>query len=214
MTTLAIVDDNEMLRSNVVKRLKDDFRIIFEAGNAPFLLKFLRTHPPLQHPQIILMDIGMEDMDGIEATAAVKKINDSIQVIMLTVFEDETKVLNAIKAGAAAYIIKDEKKETLISIINDVIGGGSYLSPAVARKAFHYLQEIYTPKQASTDNPLTKREQEVLQLIIKGYKYNQVSETLFISIDTVKSHIRHIYEKLQVSGKMEAARKVTEKRWL
>jgi DNA-binding NarL/FixJ family response regulator len=214
MIPIAIVDDNSMLRQNLLKRLKDDFQIVFEAGNAPLLLKFLRTHSPIQHPKAILMDIGMDEMDGIEATTEVKKINDSIQVIMLTVFEDESKVLNAIKAGALAYIIKDEKKETLISIIKDVMSGGSYLSPAVARKAFHYLQETYTPNQISTDNPLTKREQEVLQLIIKGYKYNQVSETLFISIDTVKSHIRHIYEKLQVSGKMEAARKVAEKRWL
>ena len=214
MITIAIVDDNDMLRENLIKRLKNDFHVVFEANNAPFLLKFLRTHPPLQHPQVILMDIGMEGMDGIEAAAAIKQINPSIQVIMLTVFEDETKVLNAIKAGAAAYLIKDEKKEMLISTINDVVGGGSYLSPAVARKAFHYLQEIYTPREAATDNPLTKREQEVMQLIINGYKYNQIAESLFISIDTVKSHIRHIYEKLQVGSKMDAARKAAEKRWL
>ena len=214
MTTIALVDDNTMLRENLLKRLKDDFQIIFEAGNAALLLKFLRTHSAAQHPKIILMDIGMEDMDGIEATAEVKKINPDIQVIMLTVFEDETKVLNAIKSGASAYVIKDEKKEHLISVINDVVNGGSYLSPAVARKAFHYMQEIYTPKEAAPDNPLTKREQEVLQLIIKGYKYNQICESLFISIDTVKSHIRHIYEKLQVGSKIEAARKASEKKWL
>src|SRR5262245_26739019 len=111
MITIAIVDDNEMLRENLVSRLKNDFHIIFESGNAPHLLKFLRTHPSNQQPQVVLMDIGMEEMDGIEATAEVKKINQGIQVIMLTVFEDETKVLNAIKAGASAYIIKDEKKE-------------------------------------------------------------------------------------------------------
>lgn len=214
MTTLAVVDDNNMLRENILKRLKDHFHIVFEAGNAPLLLKFLRTHPPAQHPQIILMDIGMEEMDGIEATAEVIKLNSAIHVIMLTVFEDETRVLNAIKAGASAYIVKDERKETLIATIEDVMQGGSYLSPAIARKAFQYLQETYIPKEPVNDNPLTKREQEVLQLIINGKKYSQIGELLFISIDTVKSHIRHIYEKLQVSGKMEAARKAADKKWL
>jgi len=214
MITIAIVDDNEMLRENLLNRLKENFQVVFEAGNAPLLLKFLRTHPPAQHPQVVLMDIGMEEMDGIEATAEVKKNNPAIQVIMLTVFEDETKVLNAIKAGASAYIIKDEKKDILIGTIQDVVNGGSYLSPAVARKAFYYLQEIYTPKEAAANNPLTKREQEVLQLISKGYKYTQICESLFISIDTVKSHIRHIYEKLHVSGKMEAMKKANEKKWL
>ena len=214
MVTLAIVDDNDMLRENILNRLKGHFRVIFEAGNALLLLKFLRTHPPAQHPQAILMDIGMEEMDGVTATAEVKKINSSIHVIMLTVFEDETRLLNAIKQGASAYIIKDEKKENLITIVGDVINGGSYLSPVMARKAFHYLQEVYIPNRPVSESTLTKREQEVLQLIIKGKKYNQVSEALFISIDTVKSHIRHIYEKLQVSSKMEAARKAAEKKWL
>lgn len=214
MNTVAIVDDNDLLRENIRKRLKDHFLVIFESSNAPFLLKYLRTHPPVQHPQVILMDIGMDGMDGIEATAEAKKINPAVHVIMLTVFEDETKVLNAIKAGASAYIIKDEKKETLIAVIEDVLKGGSYLSPVVARKAFEYLKNSYKPKEPATDNPLTRREQEVLQLIINGKKYNQISELLFVSIDTVKSHIRHIYEKLQVSGKMEAAKKASEKRWL
>lgn len=203
-----------MLRTTLINRLKADFRIIFEAGNASLFLKFLRTHTPTNHPAIVLMDIAMEEMDGITATAEIKKQFPGIQVIMLTVFEDESRVLNAIKAGASAYLIKDEKKETLIQAIHDVIQGGSYLSPAVARKAFQYLKEVYLPKEPDTGNPLTKREQEILQLIIRGKKYAQIAEGLYISIDTVKSHIRHIYEKLQVSSKMEAARKASEKKWL
>jgi len=214
MNAIAIIDDNDLLRENIRTRLKDHYQVIFEAGTATTLLKYLRTHPPLQHPRVILMDIGMDGMDGIEATAEVKKINPAVLVIMLTVFEDENKVLNAIKAGASAYIIKDEKKETLIAIIDDVLKGGSYLSPVVARKAFDYLKDSYAPIEPARDNPLTRREQEVLQLIINGKKYSQISELLFISMDTVKSHIRHIYEKLQVSGKMEAAKKASEKRWL
>ena len=160
------------------------------------------------------MDIEMEGTNGIEATALVKEFNPAIKVIMLTVFEDEDKVLNAIKAGADGYLLKDEKKEKLIECIHDVISGGSYLSPSVANKAMKYLQKTYVPKEASPGNPLTPREQEILLLIIDGQSYQEIASGLFISMPTVKSHIYHIYEKLHVSNKIEAAKKATGNRWL
>jgi DNA-binding NarL/FixJ family response regulator len=144
MITLAITDDNDLLRRNIIDRLKDEFHIVFEAAMAKSLLRFLRTHPPVDHPQIILMDIEMDEMDGIEATSQVKLINAAIKVIMLTVFEQEEKVLNAIKAGAVGYLIKDEKKEKMIECIQDVANGGSYLSSHSGHKGLTIYTELYT----------------------------------------------------------------------
>jgi DNA-binding NarL/FixJ family response regulator len=214
MITLAVTDDNEMLRTNLVQRLKNDFHILFEASSARALLRFLKSNAPINHPQIILMDIAMDEMDGIEATVQVKALNPAIKVIMLTVFEDEDKVLSAIKAGADGYLIKDEKKERVIECIEDVMKGGAYLSPSVAAKAVKYLQKLYVPSKGGPGNPMSKREQEILQLIIDGSTYAEIAAALFISMSTVKSHICHIYEKLHVSNKMDAAKKASENRWL
>ena len=214
MVRIAVIDDNEFLRGNIIDRLKDEFHFVFESGAAKELIRFLKTHSIAQQPELILMDIEMEGTNGIEATALVKEFNPAIKVIMLTVFEDEDKVLNAIKAGADGYLLKDEKKEKLIECIHDVISGGSYLSPSVANKAMKYLQKTYVPKEASPGNPLTPREQEILLLIIDGQSYQEIASGLFISMPTVKSHIYHIYEKLHVSNKIEAAKKATGNRWL
>jgi DNA-binding NarL/FixJ family response regulator len=214
MISIAVTDDNEMLRKNIVDRLKDDFTILYEASSARAILRYLRANEPAYHPQVILMDIAMDELDGIEATAQVKELNPTIKVIMLTVFEDEDKVLNAIKAGADGYLVKDEKKERIIECIQDVVNEGSYLSPSVAVKAIKYLQKTYVPSEASPGNPLSKREQEILQLIISGNSYAEIANSLYISMSTVKSHIYHIYEKLQVSNKMDAARKASGNRWV
>ncbi len=214
MITIAVTDDNELLRRNIIERLKDDFQIIFEASSAKAMLRFLKVNELLQHPHVILMDIEMDEMNGIEATRQVKEINPVIKVIMLTVFEDDDKVLNAIKAGADGYLIKDEKKERIIECILDVINGGSYMSPSVAIKTLKYLQKNYIPREAVPGNPLTHREQEILQLIIDGSSYSDIAAKLFISMATVKSHIYHIYEKLHVGNKIEAAKKATSNRWI
>ena len=214
MLTIAITDDNDMLRKNISERLKNNFQIVFEASSAKSLLRFLKTNDPSRHPQIILMDIEMDEMDGIEATKHVKELDPAIKVIMLTVFEDDEKILNAIKAGADGYIVKDEKKERLIECINDVVQGGSYLSPSVAAKAMKYLQKNYVPDKAVPGNQLSKREQEILQLIIDGSTYHDIASKLFISMATVKTHIYHIYEKLHVSNKIEAAKKATGNKWV
>lgn len=214
MITIAVTDDNELLRRNIIDRLKDDFRIVFEASSAHAMLRYLTTHTLGDHPDVILMDIEMDEVNGIEATRQIKEIDPIIKVIMLTVFEDDDKVLNAIKAGADGYLIKDEKKERIIECILDVMNGGSYMSPSVAIKTLKYLQKNYIPKEAVPGNPLSHREQEILQLIIEGHSYAEIATKLFISMSTVKSHIYHIYEKLHVSNKIEAARKATSNRWL
>ncbi len=214
MITLAITDDNDFLRQNIIERLKEEFHIVFEASSAKGILRFLRTNAAADHPQVILMDIEMDEMDGIQATAQINQINPQIRVIMLTVFEDEEKVFSAIKAGAVGYLVKDERKERMIECIHDVAEGGSYLSPSVAIKALQYLQEHYSPQQSAPGNPLSKREREILKYIIDGNSYAEIGVKLFISMATVKSHVYHIYEKLQVSNKIEAAKKATGNKWI
>jgi len=214
MLTIAITDDNDILRKNISERLNIDFQIIFEASSAKSLLRFLKTNDLSSHPQVIMMDIEMDEMNGIEATKKVKELNAAIKVIMLTVFEDDEKILNAIKAGADGYLVKDEKKERLIECIHDVMQGGSSLSPSVAAKAMKYLQKNYVPDKAVPGNPLSKREQEILQYIIDGSTYNDIASRLFISMATVKTHIYHIYEKLHVKNKIEAAKKATGNKWV
>ena len=214
MITIAVTDDNDMLRRVIVERLKNDFQILFEASSAKSMLRYLLANGICHHPQVILMDIEMPEMNGIEATRQIKEINHEIKIIMLTVFEDDDKVLHAIKAGADGYLIKEEKKERINECILDVVNGGSYMSPSVAIKALKYLQKNYVPKEAVPGNPLSHREQEILQMIIDGCSYADIASRLFISMATVKSHIYHIYEKLQVGNKIEAAKKATDNRWL
>ena len=214
MLTIALTDDNDLLRKNISERLKNDFQIVFEASSAKSLLRFLKSNDPSRHPQVILMDIEMDEMDGIEATKKIKELDPAIKVIMLTVFEDDEKILNAIKAGANGYLVKDEKKERIIECIHDVMQGGSYLSPSVAAKAMKYLQKNYVPDKAAPGNPLSKREQEILQFIIDGKTYQEIAAALFISMSTVKSHIYHIYEKLHVNNKIEAAKKASGNKWV
>lgn len=214
MLTIAITDDNDVLRKNISERLRNNFQIIFEASSAKSLLRFLKSNEPSGQPQVILMDIEMDEMNGIEATKQVKELNPAIKVIMLTVFEDDEKILNAIKAGADGYLVKDEKKERIIESIEDVMKGGSYLSPTVAAKAMKYLQKNYVPEKAAPGNPLSKREQEILQFVIDGSTYHDIATKLFISMATVKTHIYHIYEKLHVSNKIEAAKKATGNKWI
>lgn len=214
MFTIAITDDNDMLRKNISERLKNNFQVVFEASSAKSLLRFLKSNDTSHQPQVVLMDIEMDEMNGIEATKQVKELYPSIKVIMLTVFEDDEKILNAIKAGADGYLVKDEKKERIIECIEDVMKGGSYLSPSVAAKAMKYLQKNYIPEKAAPGNPLSKREQEILQFIIDGNTYHDIASKLFISMATVKTHIYHIYEKLHVNNKIEAAKKASGNRWI
>ncbi len=214
MITVAITDDNDIIRNSVIRRLKEGVRFVYEASSAESMLRFLKSNPFTVHPQVILMDIEMGEIDGIEATAMVKEMNPAIKVVMLTVFEDDEKIMNAIKAGADGYCVKDEKKDRILECINDVVTGGSYMSPSVARKAMKYLQQSYTPISATTENPLTKRETEILQMVINGNKYADIGQSLFISTATVKTHVYHIYEKLHVGNKMQAMQLAKQKGWL
>lgn len=156
-------------------------------------------------PDVILMDIDMPGTNGIDAAAIVKAVSPQTQVIMLTVFDNEEKIFNAIRNGASGYLLKHTPPSEIIESIFDVNKGGSPMTANVARKVLQYFQS--QPKAHKSDYNLSERELQIVKGLVSGYSYKAIAAELFISIDTVRSHIRRIYEKLHVNSKTEAVLK-------
>lgn len=171
-------------------------------------------------PEVVLMDIDMPGMNGIEATAIVKEVSPSTQVVMLTVSEEEDRIFQALRNGATGYLLKKSGPDELVDSVRLVQKGGSPMSPAIARKVlqFFHLNQTISPSAAaalaahkSVDNEddglsagLTPREQEILEALVDGLSYKMIAAKHFISTDTVKNHIQGIYRKLHVNSKGEA----------
>ena len=149
-------------------------------------------------PDVILMDIGMPGVTGIEATALIKQKFPEVQIIMQTVFDDDENVFAAIAAGASGYILKNYSSESLIEAIQQVYEGGSSMSPSIARKVLSHLQNN---KIENADYKLTLREKEVLNYLVLGLPYKQIAVKMNITYDTVRSHMKKIYEKLHEIGR-------------
>ena len=156
-------------------------------------------------PDVILMDIDMPGTNGIDAVAIIKAVSPKTQVIMLTVFDNEDKIFKAIRNGASGYLLKHTPPSEIIASIFDVNKGGSPMTANVARKVLQYFQS--QPKAHKEDYNLSERELQIVKGLVSGYSYKAIASELFISIDTVRSHIRRIYEKLHVNSKTEAVLK-------
>ncbi len=154
---------------------------------------------PVVLPDVILVDIGLPGKSGIEFTGEMKRQFPSMQIVMLTVYDDEDRIFDSLKAGATGYLLKSLEPGKLVEAILEVYHGGSPISPTIARKVVKLFQ---SPATVSGDT-LTNREREILELLCRGFRYREVGDRLFISIDTVRSHVRHIYEKLHVRSKYE-----------
>jgi DNA-binding NarL/FixJ family response regulator len=165
----------------------------------------LETQIPALQPDVVLMDIDMPGITGIEATPIVKALCPNAQVVMLTVFEDEEKIFQAIRNGAGGYLLKRTPPGEIIQAVFDVHQGGSPMTASVARKVLQFFQA--PPREIPNDYQLSARELDILKCLVKGYSYKLIADDLFISIDTVRSHIRHIYDKLHVNSKTEAVLK-------
>jgi DNA-binding NarL/FixJ family response regulator len=152
------------------------------------------------------MDIDMPGVNGIEGVKIIKSVRPETQIIMLTVFEDDDKIFESIKAGADGYILKKSIPTELLSAIHNASVGGSSISPGVASKVLNAFREKNKVSNTNTFS-LSKREQEVLELLTKGYSYKKIAADLFVSIDTIGSHIKNIYSKLQVNSAPEAVAK-------
>jgi DNA-binding NarL/FixJ family response regulator len=155
-------------------------------------------------PEVILMDISMPGMNGIECVKKITIENPEVKIIMLTVYEEEQKIFDSLRAGASGYILKRSSLQEILSSIKEVVNGGGPMSPVIANKVLNYFNKS---GKKSEDINLTTREKEILKELIEGHSYKKISELLFISLDTVRSHIKSVYQKLHVNSKSEAVAK-------
>ncbi|MBS1651192.1 MAG: response regulator transcription factor [Bacteroidetes bacterium] len=208
MIRIAVVDDNKIVRRIIIDKLalSKDFEIIgeYSSGKEIYhaLLKGLS-------PDVIIMDIEMPEMNGIEATEKITAKFSKPKILMCTVFNDDTNLFKAICAGAKGYLLKDEKPEKIHRAIFEIVEGGSAMSPSIALKALNLIKNPIAEKNSEiqAENQLTKREVEIIELISQGMSYEEVASNTGISYGTVRKHLENIYKKLNVHSKLEAVNK-------
>jgi DNA-binding NarL/FixJ family response regulator len=202
-TTISIVEDNEQLRGTLARLLNrvEGFRCVSQYGSAEAALEAL----PADKPNVVLMDINLPGMNGVECVRKLKQVAPETLVVMLTAYEDTENIFNALAAGAAGYLLKRAPRTELLDAIREVCRGGSPMTTHIARKVVQSFQKAGASPQP-TEN-LSTREQEVLDCLSQGFLYKEIAEKLGISYETVHTYIRRIYEKLQVRTRTEAVAK-------
>ena len=209
---IIIFEDNNGLRKGLEEllQLTDEFIVISSHDNCMQAEQQVKENTP----DVILMDIDMPGRTGIEAVKLIRSFNKEVQIIMLTVFDDSTHVFDAICAGASGYLLKKNVSEKLIPSIKEVLDGGAPMSPSIGRKVLNKLQQIpqYVRPEEAPDYQLTPREKEVLACIVNGLAYKMIADQLNISYETVRSHVKKIYEKLHVASLTEAVAKAINQR--
>lgn len=204
---IAIVDDNVFLQKAIAEKLSffDDLVLKFTAIEGNDLQQKLEKNKNID---LILMDIEMPECNGIEATKIIKTKYPQIKIIMLTVFDNDENIFNAIKAGADGYLLKEVNPNELYQGIIETLNGGAAMNPSIALKTLKLLRNPVNFEQKCDDDiKLTTREVEVLEQLSKGLNYNVIADNLYLSPATVRKHIENIYNKLQVHNKLEAIQK-------
>lgn len=204
MLTICIIEDIPEINEGLVDLLEKDNRFSI-IGNFTTAEKAMEEIPQLM-PDIVISDINLPNKSGIDAMKFIKNLFPQIQFIMFTIYEDSDQVFDALKSGASGYILKNTTPIKIIESIIELSEGGSPMSPSIARKVINTFNSNLSSKKV--EDLLTHREFEVLELLSKGFLYKEIADKLFISISTVKRHINHIYEKLQVQNKTEAVNKL------
>ena len=210
---IAIAEDNSFLLQSIKEKLGlfDYLKIKHIVCHGVELMEKLEQD---HNVDVILMDIQMPEMDGIEATNLVKSKYPQIKVIMLTVFDDDENIFKSIQAGADGYLLKETNPDELEKGLCEIINGGAPMTPIIAGKALILLRnppELFNRKE---ETPLSKRETQILNQLSKGLNYQEIAHNLFISPSTVRKHIENIYRKLQVRNKMEAVNKADKNNWI
>lgn len=215
MIKIAIAEDNKIIARTLKEKLNqfaDESEIKFIAKNGFELLEKLKSEKNID---VILMDIEMPEMDGIRATFEVKNLYPQIKILILTVFDDDDKIFQAIQNGASGYLLKEESPETIFNAIRVVMEGGATMSPSIASKILNLMRksELKSDGETQPQNvpfetfDLSQREIEVLEKVKQGKDHKKIADELFISPSTVRKHLENIYLKLQVHNKMEAVQK-------
>lgn len=204
-TSILIYEDNENLRQGLQELLllTDEFVVIKSSENCLHAHEDVRKH----NPDVVLMDIDMPGMNGIEAVKKIRQFNKKVAILMLTVFDDNKNVFDAICAGASGYLLKKYASDKLIPFIKEVLNGGAPMSPAIAKMVLNSMQ-----KGAVNLYNFTDREHEILSLLCKGNSYKMIAAGTGLAFETIRSYIKNIYEKLQVHSATEAVSKAINER--
>jgi len=218
--TLALAEDHKVNRTTFLQKIKtyDQLHLVFTAENGDDCLEQLKGLPHNQLPQVIFMDLEMPQLDGIQTIAIGKSLYPQVHYIVLTVFDDDEKIFEAIKAGASGYLLKHEPAAVLLdAVINIMEYGGAPMSPAIARKALSLLSKSAAGEaSATTAFParITEREKEILQHMINGWDAKRICSALDLSVLTVRKHIANIYEKLHVNSKAQIISLAHKNKWV
>lgn len=220
MIHVAIVDDKKTIRNALEERFSqiDNYKISFTAENGIDFLEKMVEAKKSRIPDVILMDIDMPVMNGIEAVDKAKNIYPTCKILMLSIFDEDDKIFEAIKAGADGYLLKDETMEKIIEAINNLLNeGGAPMSPSIARKALQLLMNskanTSTRPENNDLNVLTEREHEILKHLVNGLEYKEIGQLLSTSPNTIRNQISSIYKKLHVTSKVQAISLALKKRW-
>jgi len=202
---LVVVDDHALFRRGLIGLLNDmpEFRVVGEAGNGREALPIIQT----TEPDIVLLDVNMPEMDGIQTVEAVRKMHLPLHILMLTISQHEEDLMGAIRLGADGYLLKNTEPDDLRKSILRVAGGEGALSPEVTGAV---MRALARQSEITNQQPLSDRELEVLDCLASGQTTSQIGSRLYISENTVKTHVRHILEKLEASNRTEAVSKAIQ----
>lgn len=207
MITVSIVEDDQ--------RVRESLAVLINGGESVRCISTYATGEaalddvPAKKPDVVLMDINLPGISGIECVRKLKAQLPKLQVLMLTMYEDDEKVFQSLVAGASGYLVKRTSPAELLKAIEEVYSGASPMSGKIARTVVQYFQSLQNA--APQEEYLSKREEEILNLLVKGYRYKEIADALAISFETVRSHLKNIYDKLHVHSRTEAVVKYLRK---
>jgi DNA-binding NarL/FixJ family response regulator len=204
MISVAIVEDNRTTREGLetIVNLSPDFRCVCTCATAEEAIKVL----PRQAPEVVLMDIQLPKMSGVDCVARLKELMPAVHAIMVTVYEDPDRIFRALRAGASGYLLKRATPEEVLNAMREVVQGGGAMSGEIARKVIGYFRQ--QEKTTSAVDELTTREREVLEMVVHGLSNKEIADRLSVTMAAVRWHLKHIYQKLHVHSRTEAVLKV------
>jgi DNA-binding NarL/FixJ family response regulator len=216
---IAFAEDNKVNRNTFLQKaeLLPEWQLVFSADDGRQCLEELKGLPHHKAPQVVFMDLEMPGMDGIETIRLAKLLYPHIHFIVLTVFDDNDKIFEAIRAGASGYLLKHEPAAILADAVRNVVEiGGAPMSPAIARKALQLLSKAPQPEAKSSSaipEQITDREKEILKQMVHGWDAKRIAAGLGLSVLTVRKHIANIYEKLHINSKAQAISLAHQQKW-